>query len=44
MEGEGNIREKFLAFLNLNRVRKVDIDDVLVKCLEYLGLSLSESL
>ena len=42
MDSEGSIREEFLAFLKLNRVRAVDIADVLVKCLENLGLSLSE--
>ena len=42
MDSEGSIREEFVAFLQLNRVRAVDIADVLVKCLENLGLSLSE--
>ena len=42
MDSEGSIREEFVAFLKLNRVRAVDIADALVKCLENLGLSLSE--
>ena len=42
MDSEGSIREEFVAFLKLNRVRAADIADALVKCLENLGLSLSE--
>ena len=42
VDSEGSIREEFIAFLKLNRVRAVDIADALVKCLENLGLSLSE--
>ena len=42
MDSEGSIREEFVAFLKLNRVRAVDIADALVKCMENLGLSLSE--
>ena len=42
MDSEGSIREESVAFLKLNRVRAVDIADALVKCLENLGLSLSE--
>ena len=42
MDREGSIREEFVAFLKLNRVRVVDIADASVKCLENLGLSLSE--
>ena len=42
VDSEGSIREEFVAFLKLNRVRAVDIADALVKCLENLGLSLSE--
>ena len=40
MDSECNIREEFIVFLKLNRVRAVDIADALVKCLENLGLSL----
>ena len=32
MEGEGNIREKFIAFLKLNRVRAVDIASLSESC------------
>ena len=42
MKSEGNIREEFIAFLKLNKVRAVDVADGLVKCLENLGSSLSE--
>ena len=42
VDSEGSIREEFVAFLKLNRVRAADIADALVKCLENLGLSLSE--
>ena len=42
VDSEGSIHEEFVAFLKLNRVRPVDIADALVKCLENLGLSLSE--
>ena len=42
MDSEGSIREEFVAFLKLNRVRAVDIADALVKCFKNLGLSLSE--
>ena len=42
MDSEGSICEEFVAFLKLNRVRAGDIADALVKCLENLGLSLSE--
>ena len=42
VDSEGSICEEFVAFLKLNRVRAVDIADALVKCLENLGLSLSE--
>ena len=42
VDSDGSIREEFVAFLKLNRVRAVDIADALVKCLENLGLSLSE--
>ena len=42
MGSEGSIREEFVAFLKLNRVRAVDIADAIVKFLENLGLSLSE--
>ena len=42
MDSEGSIHEEFIAFLKLNRVRAVDIVDALDKCLENLGLSLSE--
>ena len=42
MDSEGSFREEFVAFLKLNTVRAADIADALVKCLENLGLSLSE--
>ncbi len=42
VDSKGSIREEFVAFLKLNRVRAVDIADALVKCLENFGLSLSE--
>ena len=42
MDSEGSIREEFVTFLKLNIVRAVDIVDGLLKCLENLGLSLSE--
>ena len=42
MDSEGSIREEFVAFLKLNRVRAFDIADAQVKYLENLGLSLSE--
>ena len=42
VDSEGSIREEFVAILKLNRVRAVDNADALVKCLENLGLSLSE--
>ena len=42
MGSKDNIREEFITFLKLNRVRVVDIADTLVKCLENLGLSLNE--
>ena len=42
VDSEGSIREEFVAFLKLNKVRAVDTADALIKCLENLGLSLSE--
>ena len=36
------MKAEFVALLKLNRVRAVDTADALVKCLENLGLSLSE--
>ena len=42
MDSEGNIREEFIAFLKLTKVRAVDVAHAIVKYLENLGLSLSE--
>ena len=36
------IREEFISFLKLERVRAVDITDAIVNCLEGMGLSLNE--
>ena len=41
VDGECNIREEFIAFLKLERVRATDIADAIIECLENLGLSLS---
>ena len=41
VDSEYNIREEFVAFVKLARVRAVDIADAIMKTLENLGLSLS---
>ena len=41
VDNEYNIREEFVAFVKLARVRAVDIADAIMKTLENLGLSLS---
>lgn len=38
---ENNIREEFISFVRLNRVRAIDISDAIIICLENIGLSLS---
>ena len=42
VDDQAQIREEFITFLKLERVRAVDITDAIVKCLEGLGLSLNE--
>lgn len=42
VDSNSDIREEFVAFLRLERVRAVDIVDAIVGCLEGLGLSLNE--
>ena len=42
VDSENHIREDFVSFIKLERVRAVDIADAIVKCLENLGLSLSD--
>ena len=37
-----HIREEFITFLKLERVRAIDITNAIVNCLEGLGLSLNE--
>ena len=41
VDSECNIREEFIAFIKLGRVRAVDISDAIIKSLENIGLSLS---
>ena len=41
VDSECNIREKFIAFIKLWRVRAVDISNAIIKSLENIGLSLS---
>ena len=42
VDSENHIREDFVSFIKLERVRAVDITDAIVKCLQNLGLSLSD--
>ena len=42
VDENSEIREEFIAFLKLKRVRAVDITNAIVSCLEGLGLSLNE--
>ena len=41
VDSECNIREEFIAFIKLGRVRAVDVSDAIIKSLENIGLSLS---
>ena len=42
VDENSEIREEFIAFLKLKRVRAVDITNAIVSCLEGLGLSFNE--
>ena len=42
VDGECNIREEFVAFVKLDRVRATDIANAIIECVENLGLSLSD--
>lgn len=42
VDSENHIREDFVAFIKMERVRAVDITDAIVRCIENLGLSLSD--
>ena len=42
VDAQSQIREEFISFLKLERVRAIYIMDTIVKCLEELGLSLNE--
>ena len=41
VDDAGNIREDFVTFAKLERVREVDIANAIMQCLEGLGLPLS---
>ena len=42
VDEKSEIREEFITFFKLERVRAVDITNAIISCLEGLGLSLNE--
>ena len=42
VDEQGDVREEFVSFVKMQRVRAIDISDGIVSSLEGLGLSLNE--